>query len=279
MPHMETMKVKEISAKNIITKSNLPDADFVINPYIGCAHSCIYCYARFMKRFTGHSEKWGEFVDVKVNSCETIPVKSKKILNKSVFMSSVTDPYQPLERKYQITRKILHKIVDLEPNLSIQTKSSLIVRDIDILKEFKNCKVGMTITTLDDAVRKQVEPNTSSVEKRLAALKQLKDAGLENYVFIGPILPFITDWRQIVETTKDYVDCYMFENLNMHGTISMDIYNWIGRDHNYLLDQYKSINKAKQAFWNNMEIEIEQFCMDHGIAFKMYFDHKKQRKA
>ena len=273
------MKIKEVIAKNVITKSNLPDADFVINPYIGCAHSCIYCYARFMKRFTGHLEKWGEFVDVKVNSCDTIPLKGKKIFNKSVFMSSVTDPYQQVENKYQITRKILQKIVNLEPILSIQTKSSLIVRDIDILKKFENCKVGVTITTLNDDIRKEIEPNTSSIEKRLAALKQLNESGLETYVFIGPILPFITDWKSIVETTKDYVDSYMFENLNMHGTISTDIYNWIGKNHNNLLAEYKAVHKEKKPFWDNMEIKIEHFCKHQDIDYKIYFDHKKQRKT
>ena len=116
----QIMKINEVLTKNIITKSNLPDADFVISPYIGCTHSCIYCYARFMKRFTGHKEKWGQFVDVKINSAETIPKISKKIKHKSVFMSSVTDPYLHIENKYQITRKILSKIVPLEPNLSIQ---------------------------------------------------------------------------------------------------------------------------------------------------------------
>lgn len=103
------MKINKVLTKNIITKSNLPDADFVINPYIGCTHSCIYCYARFMKRFTGHNEKWGQFVDVKINISKTISETSKKIKYKSVFMSSVTDPYMPIENKYQITRKKLYR--------------------------------------------------------------------------------------------------------------------------------------------------------------------------
>ena len=272
------MKINEVLTKNIITKSNLPDADFVINPYIGCTHACIYCYARFMKRFTGHEEIWGQFVDVKINSTETIPKTSKKIKHKSVFMSSVTDPYLHIENKYQITRKILSKIVSLEPNLSIQTKSSLVLRDIDILKKFNNCQVGMTITTLDDNIRKQIEPNTSNIEKRLSALKQLKESGLTTYIFIGPILPYITNWKNIIEKTKDYVDCFMFENLNMHGTISMDVYNWVERYHSELFDNYKNIHKDKVAFWDNMEIEIKQYCIDQDIDFKMYFDHKKQRK-
>ncbi|MCP4023292.1 MAG: radical SAM protein [Desulfobacteraceae bacterium] len=272
------MNINKIQTKSVITKSNLPDADFVINPYIGCTHSCIYCYARFMKRFTGHQEKWGQFLDIKLNSSETIPKNSKKIKNKSVFISSVTDPYLHLEKKYKITRKILKKILPLEPNLSIQTKSSLIVRDIDILKEFANCRVGMTITTLNDAIRKQVEPNTAPIEQRLAALKKLKQSGISTYIFIGPILPFITDWKKIVENTKEIADSYMFENLNMHGTISHDIYTWIKRDHDHLLDKYASLSKNKAAFWNDMEIEINEFCTNQNIDFKLYFDHKKQRK-
>ncbi|MFH1636919.1 MAG: hypothetical protein ABIB71_00675 [Candidatus Woesearchaeota archaeon] len=104
------IKINEIKARSIISKSNLPDADYVINPYVGCMHSCLYCYARFMKRFTGHKEPWGEFVDVKVNAPELIPPKASKYRGKSIFLSSVTDAYLPLERKYQVTRKILKKL-------------------------------------------------------------------------------------------------------------------------------------------------------------------------
>ena len=144
------MKIKEIQASSIITKSNLPDADYVINPYVGCMHSCIYCYARFMKRFTGHTEEWGKFVDVKVNAPDLIPAKTSKYRGKSIFLASVTDAYLPLERKYQLTRKILEKLIPLQPNLGVQTKSDLDVRDIDLLKQFKNCEVGFMITTLEE---------------------------------------------------------------------------------------------------------------------------------
>jgi DNA repair photolyase len=141
------MEMREIKAKSILTKSNLPDADYVINPYVGCTHSCIYCYARFMKRFTGHKEEWGKFVDVKINAPELIPEKTLKYKNKFIFLASVTDAYLPLEIKYQLTRKILEKLIPLQPNLGVQTKSDLIIRDIDLLKQFKKCEVGITITT------------------------------------------------------------------------------------------------------------------------------------
>ncbi len=120
------MNINEVQIKSIITKSNLPGVDFVINPYIGCQHSCIYCYADFMKRFTGHiNENWGDFVDVKVNAVETI--KKPKLENKNILMSSVTDPYQPVEVKYKITQQILEKLLPFQPNLEILTKSSLVL--------------------------------------------------------------------------------------------------------------------------------------------------------
>ena len=99
------MKIKEIKTKSIIVKSNLPDGDFVINPYIGCMHGCKYCYARFMKRFTGHTEPLGSFVDIKINAPDLIPEGTNKYREKSIIISSVTDPYQPIEREYKITRK------------------------------------------------------------------------------------------------------------------------------------------------------------------------------
>ena len=178
------MKLKEIQASSIITKSNLPDADYVINPYVGCMHSCIYCYARFMKRFTGHVEPWGDFVDVKINAADLIPAKTIKYKNKSIFLSSVTDPYLSFERKYELTRKILEKLVPLQPHLGIQTKSNLIIRDIDLLGKFEHCEAGLTITTTDDSVRKEIEPCTSSVQDRIEALKKFKEANIKTYVFI-----------------------------------------------------------------------------------------------
>ncbi len=136
MPKNICMQIKEITAKSIITKSNLPAADYVINPYTGCTHACIYCYARFMRRFSGHQESWEKFVDIKSNAPALIPEKYQKYQGKEVFISSVTDPYQPVEKKYQLTRAILKKLVPLQPLLTIQSKSALIARDIDIFKEF-----------------------------------------------------------------------------------------------------------------------------------------------
>jgi len=266
-------KLREIKAKSIISKSNLPESDYVINPYVGCFHSCVYCYARFMKRFTGHNEAWGTFVDVKINAPDLIPTKTNKYQGKSIFLSSVTDPYLPLEKKYQLTRKILEKLIPLKPNLGILTKSSLVARDIDLLKQFKNCEVGLTITTLDDDLRKEVEPMASSVSDRIDALNKLKTAGIRTYIFIGPIFPYLTDWKKIIQQTKNYTDFYMFENLNVGHGIWGSIEHWLKNKRPELLKKYQEVHSPKNSYWDEVEKEIKNFCHQEKINGQIYFHH------
>jgi len=274
-PLIMEIKIKEVRASSIITKSNLPDADYVINPYVGCMHSCIYCYARFMKRFTGHTEPWGKFVDVKVNAPDLIPIKTSKYKRKSIFLASVTDAYLPLERKYQITRKILEKLIPLQPNLGVQTKSDLVLRDVDLFKQFKKGEVGFTITTLDDNLRKEIEPFTSTVQSRIKALQKLKEAGIRSYVFIGPILPFLTDWKKIILKTKHCSDFYMFENLNVSGSIWDSVKNWLKDRHPNLLKDYEDIYFSKGDYWKKVEEEIKEFCKKQKVGCRIYFHHGK----
>lgn len=270
------MNVKEIKASSIISKSNLPGIDYVINPYVGCSHACVYCYARFMKRFTGHSEDWGKFVDIKTNAPELIPDNTRKYYGKSFFMSSVTDPYSALEKKYELTRKILKKLISYQPKLKIQSKSSLIVRDIDVLKQFNNCEAGFSITTLDDNLRKEIEPFTSTVEAKIKALEELKIAGIRTYVFIGPIIPYVTDWKAIIENTKHCTDSYLFENLNIAGTVWHSVKKWLNEYHPYLVNNFEDAYSTKSVYWDHMESEINQFCKKNNIDYIIGFHHGKK---
>ena len=271
------MIIKEIQAKSIITESHLPESDYVINPYVGCSHACIYCYACFMKKFTNHDEKWGDFVDVKINAPELIPKNKDKYKGKSIFISSVTDPYLQLEGKYKLTRQILEKLVGWDSNFGIQTKSDLILRDLDIIKKLKNCEVGFTITTTDDNLRKEIEPFTATVENRIKALRELKNAGIKTYVFIGPILPYFTDWKDIVLNTKDFVDHYLFENLNVKGIIWYSIEKWLKEEHPELLQKYIEIYSTKNNYWIDVKNEIESFCKEQKIDGRVYF-HGEENK-
>jgi DNA repair photolyase len=190
------MIIREVLAKSIITKSKLPDTDFVVNPYTGCAFACMYCYACFMGRFVGEDKTaWGEYVYVKKNAVELFNKDLKKLQSKqvcgSIFLSSVTDPYQNCEHKYQLTRGILQSIAAADYNgvISILTKSPLVLRDVDIIKEIKNIEVGLTITSLNDKLSRRLEVHAPSTASRLKTLHELNKLGVKTYCFIGPLLP------------------------------------------------------------------------------------------
>ena len=237
------MRIKEISAKSIVTPSRLPEADFVINPYVGCAHGCKYCYARFMKRFTGHSEKWGAFVDVKINAADLIPTMINKFKGKSIVIGSVTDPYQPAEKKYELTRKILEKLIELQPDLDVLTKSDLIARDIDLLKQFKHLTVTISLSMIDEELRRQLEPGAFSASRRFEALKKLHRAGIRTVLFVSPIFPELTDWKTMIKRTRFFVDEYWFENLNLYPSIRKNIRNFLRKNRPDLIDKYKKISR------------------------------------
>ncbi len=181
------MVVKEIKVKKILSESKI--YPYTINPYVGCQHNCSYCYARFMKRFTGHQEPWGEFVDVKINAPQLLKTEITKKKPDRVWISGVCDPYQPLEAKYQITRQCLKILIENNWPVIIQTKSPLVLRDIDLLKKGKDLEVGFSIATFDDRIRKLFEPNTPPINSRIKALETLHQAGLKTYAMIAPILP------------------------------------------------------------------------------------------
>ena len=166
------MKIKIIKCKSVLTKSNLPKVDYCINPYVGCMHSCVYCYARFMRRFTGHAEPWGHFLDIKVNAPEVLAKELARNPRKgTVLLGSVTDAYQPVERKYRLTRAILEILLKHNFPVSILTKSDLVVRDIDLFRQFSECEVGLTITSMDENVARNFEPHASSPKRGLRRLR------------------------------------------------------------------------------------------------------------
>ena len=181
--------VNEITVKSILSKSGIPGADYCINPYIGCSHKCKYCYASFMKKYTGHTELWGSFVDAKINAPEVLRRQLKRAAKGNIIISSVTDPYQPLEGNYKLTRRCLEELLPYQFPVDILTKSPLVLRDIDIFKKFNKLEVGITITTDDERIRKVFEPEAPSLEARINTLKRLHERGLKTYAFIGPVLP------------------------------------------------------------------------------------------
>lgn len=267
------MKIKTIQCKSLLTKSNLPEVDYCINPYIGCEHACVYCYARFMRRFTGHAgEQWGNFVDVKINAPQILEQElSRNPKRGTVLLGSVCDAYQPAEKKYEITRAILNVLLKHDFPVSVLTKSDLVIRDIDLLKQFSDCSVGLTITTLDKKVAKDFEPNSSAPQQRLKALETLHAAGIKTYAFIGPILPKLTDLRQIFTALQGKVKFIMAESLNMRCGNWEDIQKVLMREYPHLVPIYKS--KFDQKYWNQVEKELKKLSKEFNIPLKGFYRH------
>jgi len=266
------MKIQEIECKSIITKSNLPEVDYCINPYIGCSHHCVYCYARFMKRFTGHIEEWGEFLDIKINAPEILEKQlSCKFKRGTVLLGSVSDVYQPIEKKYEITRKILKILLKHDFPVSILTKSDLVLRDIDLLKQFNECEVGLTITSLDDNASCNFELGASDPQKRVNALIELKKTGIKTYAFIGPIIPEITNLHNIFSKLKDKVDYAMVESLNLRCGNKEDVKKVIQTKYPKFIAIYeKGFNKE---YWDQVEQEVKRLSKEFGIPLKGFYRH------
>lgn len=205
------MIVREIYARCIVSKSKV--FSYAINPYIGCQHGCTYCYARFMKRFTEHKEPWGEFVDVKINAPDLLQKEINKKPPGRVWVSGVCDPYQPIEKKYELTKKCLEILIQHDWPITIQTKSPLVLRDIELLRGSSKIEVGLTITTGDDKVRQLFEPNAPPIKARIRALEELHLARISTFVMIAPMLPKA---EELVAVLRGKVDYVLIDRMNYH---------------------------------------------------------------
>ncbi len=263
------MTVKEIQVNGIITKSNLPACEYSVNPYVGCEHACKYCYACFMKRFTGHGENWGEFIDVKYWQ----PIKNpKKYGGRELFIGSVTDPYQPAEEKYKRTRALLEELQGSGALLSVATKSDLILRDLDLIKTFPNARVSWSVNTLDERFKNDMDKGVS-VERRLAAMKAFHDAGIRSTCFISPIFPEITDVKAIVNRVKSYCNLIWLENLNLRGAFKPAVMQYIKNGYPELLPLYNDIYvKGSESYWQALDAELQAFAAEQGLEYRINDD-------
>jgi DNA repair photolyase len=185
------------------------------NPYVGCTFGCAYCYAAFLPQNRRPPEEWGRWITAKKNAAELARKQAKKVAGQAVYMSSVTDPYQPVERSLMLSRGILEAMLPHQPRLTVQTRGPLVVRDIDVLKDFRSLRVNVSIPTDSERVRAQFEPKAPPLEKRWDAIRQLKDAGIAVGVCVTPTLP-IEDpegfAKRIAEFAPDVLVCQDFHD-------------------------------------------------------------------
>lgn len=256
--------IKPLEVRSILSKSNLPVCEYSVNPYVGCTHGCQYCYASFMKRFTGHTESWGTFLDVKFWP----EIKNPgKYAGKELFIGSVTDPYLPQEETYERTRALLLQLKGSGAKLSIATKSDLILRDLDLIQSFPEARVSWSVNTLDEDFQRDMD-HAASIEKRLAAMEAFHQAGVRTTCFISPIFPGITDVEAIIRRVKGQCNLIWLENLNLRGGYKTVIFDYIKEKFPSLLPLYHAIyNRKDRGYWEMLDAKLRAFTAENGLDY------------
>ena len=256
--------IREVETKNIMIKSTLPVGGYSVNPYVGCTHGCKYCYASFMKRFTGHTEQWGTFLDVKRWPAIKNPWKYR---GQRVVIGSVTDGYNPQEEQFGNTRRILEQLKGSGAEILICTKSDLVVRDLELLKTMGKVTVSWSINTLDEQFRADMD-QAVSIERRIAAMKKVYDAGIRTVCFISPVFPGITDFEAIFERVRNQCDLVWLENLNLRGGFKKDIMDYIQEKYPDLVSLYDAIyNKKDRSYFQMLEQKAKRLAGNNHCPF------------
>ncbi len=267
--HRRRIKVTEMECKSALSPSRLPGFDYSLNPYRGCAHGCKYCYAPNILRIP--RQDWGAFVQVKRNIPKVLMSELKNKKKGIVGISTTTDPYQPLEEIYKLTRLCLIQLQRYDFPVSIITKSPLVTRDIDILTEFSQAEVGLTITTNEDSERLKMEPWVSSIESRIQALKRCGDSGITTYAFLGPLYPITIkeELEALLGQLKDAgVSKIMADRLNLKPGVWESVTQAIRSD-GEVFTKWKEILFGDEQVYDELFSHLRKICNENNLVFEM----------
>ncbi len=244
------MNLRYIKCKTALSNSNLPGLDYSLNPYVGCKHSCAYCYAPNILRI--NRQEWYNIIGIK-NNIPLVLSKELKRKNEGVIgLSTVTDPYEPIEKKFCLTKYCLEQLINYDYPIHIQTKSYIINRDIKLIAKLTKPEIMISISSTNDCERRILEPYTSSINDRLKTLKNFSNIGIKTSVFLGPIYPTITkdDLLKIIHIFIDYnVKEIMLDILHLKKGIWENI--------SRILRNYPKLKKqiSKERFIDNNLLE------------------------
>jgi len=268
------IEYSSMNCKTALSPSKLPGLEYSLNPYMGCEHGCIYCYSRAIFRNREIAMNWGKFSKAKQNIFEILAHEIKRKPRGVVGVSTVTDPYQPIESKMQLTRKCLKILANNNFPTSIQTKSILVLRDIDIMKP-KKFDVGVTITTMDRDLARKLEPRASPPDARAHVLEELAPRGFETWIFLGPIIPEINDSKesiaQIIEVAKKTKSKLMYDKLNLKQWVLESMAPFLDQEKPGLAQQLHAILGAKSDYWHKISSMVESTCKEMSVRCEPAF--------
>ena len=266
--------VHDVEARTALQPSGLLGLDYALNPYKGCEHACAYCYAPFILKET---RPWGTFVDVRRNMPHVLAKELKQKQKGVIGIGTVTDPYQPVEVDAKVTRMCLEVIVRNDWPVVVQTKSALVTRDIDLLSKLSKAEVGMTITAMDDKARKLYEPHTTPVKAQFKALKKLGDAGIKTWVYVGPIIPFVTEkgpQRLVDEAKGAGVGTIMVDGLRARGDSWDRVERALSALRPGVLGDIQIMRRELngRVHFRKIAANLEELCRAAGIECKVFVD-------
>jgi DNA repair photolyase len=256
---MRGVEIIEAPAKSILNRVTGMPFPWSINPYRGCYHQCVFCYARRTHTFLDDDGVggWGSRIYVKTNAPAVLrsELAKRSWTHEHVAIGTVTDPYQPLEGRYRLTRGILQALCDYDTPASLITRSPLVIRDIDVLRDLARvagASVSISIATLDEALARQIEPTVAPPKKRLIAVRKLADAGIKVHVALAPILPHITDSSESVEAVvraarEAGAHAVWHNTLHLHEVTRDAFFGYLRAKRPDLIAEYASYYRGKYA--------------------------------
>ena len=268
--------IKEVKCAHALTRGSF-NGELSINPYIGCSHACAYCYARFMKRFTTHEGDWGSFIDIKTNIAELLAEEAGKLKSKDkvIYIGTATDPYQPIEKFYKLTRKILEILGGIENKVRIMTKSHLVLRDLDIIKNNTNISVNITVNNLNEKWTMLTEPKASSLNKRLDAIKKLSDNGVDVCMMMGPWWPYVSDAEKLIPLAKHLgVKSLFTESVNTSRDNFNEVERILEKFYPKLAPKMKNVLFNKEAcdkFYESEEERMKEIAAQNSLPISFKF--------
>ncbi len=257
-----------VKCRKAISPSRLPGLDYALNPYVGCEHSCAYCYSPAVLRREDYIRNWGNFVFIKENLPSLLEKEIAKIKPGFIGIGTVCDPYQPVEKNAGITRKSLEILKDEKFNLCIQTKSDLVLRDVDLLNR-KRDEIGVTITTLDNDLARKIEPRASPPDARAQILEELSHRQVRRWLFLGPVIPGVNDSEEslsaVIEVAKKTGSLVIYDKLNLKRGVEERLSKVLGSS--------DFLSLLTTDWWEKTARKIERMCKDQGIRCEPAFTH------
>ena len=266
-----------ITCKTALSPSKLPGLNYSLNPYVGCEHGCSYCYSPSVLRDPELAASWGKAVRVKQNIAEVLAKEVTRKPKGVVGLSTVTDPYQPIEAKLGLTRKCLELLSKHDFPISIQTKSALVLRDIDLVLPGKT-EVGVTITTMDRRIAALIEPGASPPEARAQVLDDLSSRGVATWLFLGPIIPELNDagesLRKVIEVAARTKSKIIYDKLNLKWLVMGRLGPVLESERPGLAMRLPGLVNAGSQHWLKVKLEIKKICNQLGVKCESAFPDK-----